>query len=334
MILNFVLPLLSILIISNLAVLGARKLKIPTVVILILVGVLFGLPFLEKTLLGPANKLIFNLGDAGLLCLMFLAGLESSWRLLYKEKKDAALIAVSAALVPIGVGYATFCLLGFSPQVSLILGICMSISAEATRAKVLMELKKLKTKLGAALIGAGLIDDTIGLSLFILITYFIKQADTREELLVAGSIISFFVGLVVQRIFSRENIIIKTAENMFNWLIIPFFFVSIGIHFGFESLALSPFILIAVLVISVMGKFLGVFILKPFMDFNWKQLYLTGWAMNSRGALEMAIALIAFRAQLIPLNLYSSLVVMAFVTTLMFPFIIVPLIRKNPQVMD
>lgn len=334
MILNYVLPILIILIVSNLAVLGARKLKIPTVVILILMGVMFGLPFLEKTFLGPASKLIFNLGDIGLLCLMFLAGLESSWRLLYKEKKDATLIAVSAALVPIGMGYVAFRLLDFSPQISLIVGICMSISAEATRAKVLMELKKLKTRLGAALIGAGLIDDTIGLSLFILITYFIKKADTKEELLVVGSIISFFIGLVVQRITHRENLVIKSIERMFNWLIIPFFFVSIGIHFDFESLALSPFILIAVLIISVLGKFGGVFILKPFMDFSWKQLYLTGWAMNSRGALEMAIALIAFRAQLIPLNLYSSLVVMAFLTTLMFPFIIVPTIRKDPQVMD
>jgi Kef-type K+ transport system membrane component KefB len=334
MILNFFLPLLSILIVSNLAVIGARKLKIPTVVILILVGVLFGVPFIEKAFLGPANKLIFNLGDMGLLCLMFLAGLESSWELLYKEKKDATLIAVSAVLVPIGLGYLVFRLLGFSSQISLIVGICISISAEATRAKVLMELKKLKTRLGSALIGAGLIDDTIGLSLFILITYFIKKADTKEELLVVGSIISFFIGLVIQRITHRENIVIKSIERLFNWLIIPFFFVSIGIHFNFESLAFNPLVLIAVLIISILGKFGGVFILKPFMDFTWNQLYLTGWAMNSRGALEMAIALIAFRAQLIPLNLYSSLVVMAFLTTLMFPFIIVPMIRKDPQIMD
>jgi len=334
MILDYALPLSAILLVANLAVFGARKIKIPTVVVLILVGVLFGVPFIEKTFLGPANKLIFNLGDIGLLCLMFLAGLESSWRLLYKEKKDATLIAVSAALVPIGVGYVAFCLFGFSPKVALILGICMSISAEATRAKVLMELKKLKTRVGAALIGAGLIDDTIGLSLFILITYFIKSADTKEELLVVGSIISFFIGLVVQRILSRENPIIKNTEKLFNWLIIPFFFVSIGIHFDFESLALNPLVLMAVLVISVLGKFGGVFILKPFMNFTWKQLYLTGWAMNSRGALEMAIALIAFRAELIPINLYSSLVVMAFLTTLMFPFVIVPVIRKDPQVMD
>ncbi|MCF7893630.1 MAG: cation:proton antiporter [Candidatus Omnitrophica bacterium] len=331
---DFFIILAVILIVTNLAVFFGRKIKIPSVVILIFAGIILGLPFFEKNFLGQNQQLIFNIGDVGLLALMFLAGLKSSWRLLYKEKKDATLIALFSALVPLGLAYFVFSLLGFSWQVALIVGICMSISAEATRAKVLLELKKLKTKLGAALIGAGLVDDALGLSIFILITYFIKEAGTKEEMLVAGSIISFFVGVVVQRIVGKRNIMVKYIERLFNWLVIPFFFVSIGIHFDFYSLALNPLILFWVLIIAIFGKFIGSFLAKPFVDFNWKQLYLIGWSMNSRGALEMAIALIAFRVQLIHLKLYSSLIVMAFVTTLMFPFIIIPMIKKDPQVMD
>ena len=56
--------------------------------------------------------------------------------------------------------------------------------------------------------------------------------------------------------------------------------------------------------------------------------------MNSRGAVELAIALIAFRSGLIPTELYSSLVIMALFTTLLFPFIIIRMIKKDSRIMN
>jgi len=56
--------------------------------------------------------------------------------------------------------------------------------------------------------------------------------------------------------------------------------------------------------------------------------------MNSRGAIELAFALIAFRTDLISADIYSSLIIMALITTIAFPFVIAPIIRKNPRIMD
>ncbi|MCF7874938.1 MAG: cation:proton antiporter [Candidatus Omnitrophica bacterium] len=331
---NLFILLFIILVISNLAVFFGKKIKIPSVVTLIFVGVVFGLPWLEKNIIGGAKQLIFDIGDIGLLALMFLAGLESSWHLLCEEKKDAALIAFSSAIIPIFIGFSLFYLIGFSAKVSFIVGVCMSITAEATKAKVLLELKKLKTKMGAALMGSGIIDDAFGLSLFVLLTYFVKAGGDKEKLLVAGSIMIFFVGMIFKKALGRYHDILSIIENSLNWLLVPFFFISIGLHFHFQSLVLNPILLFAILGIAILGKLVGPFLVKPLTSFNRKQTFLIGWAMNSRGALELAIALIAYRTALISVELYSSLIVMAFVTTLMFPFIIIPIIRKDPQIME
>lgn len=83
-----------------------------------------------------------------------------------------------------------------------------------------------------------------------------------------------------------------------------------------------------------LGNLTGTFLIKPFTKFSWKQLHLISWAMNSRGAVELALALIAFRSALIPVELYSSLVVMALITTLTFPVIIIKMIKTESQLMN
>ena len=73
---------------------------------------------------------------------------------------------------------------------------------------------------------------------------------------------------------------------------------------------------------------------KPFVKLDVKQLYLVGWAMNSRGAVELALALIAISTGLITTRIYSSLVMTALITTLIFPFIITHMIKRNPRIMN
>lgn len=312
----------------------SKFIHIPSVVFLICLGLIGGIPFMRETYIGPHKEVIFLLGDIGLLSLMFLAGLESSWHLLCAEKKDATLIAVFGVFVPFVFGFAIFFFLEYSLQTALIIGVCMSISAEATRAKVLLELKKLKTRLGAALIGAGLIDDILGLSLFVIITLAIKQKGTTEELLVVGAIISFFIGILVQRIFGKKHVIMRFLKSSLDYIIIPFFFITIGFHFEYDSFVVAPMVLIVVVVAAFLGKIAGAFVIKPWTSFSFKQLNFVGWAMNSRGALELALALVAFRVGLISQSLYGSLIVMALLTTLSFPFVCTHLLKTNPQLMD
>ncbi len=312
----------------------SKRIKVPSVVALIVVGLVLGQPPFKSFFVGEYDQVIFLLGDIGLLALMFLAGFESSWQLLYQEKKDAALIAMFGVLFPLILGTLVIVLSGYPFSIAIVVGVCLSISAEATRAKVLLELKKINTRLGAVLMGSGLIDDMLGLSLFVLITFLIKGTATKEQFLVIGSIITFFLGLWLKHYISRHHVLTLMLEKGLNTLIIPFFFVAIGIHFNFKALIVHPYLLITIFLVGVISKLLGAFAVKPWTNLNWQQLNLVGWAMNSRGALELALALVAFRSSLITESLYSSLIVMALITTLMFPFIIIQMLKWHPDIMN
>jgi len=56
--------------------------------------------------------------------------------------------------------------------------------------------------------------------------------------------------------------------------------------------------------------------------------------MNSRGAVELDIVLLALNHGLITQEVFSSLVPMAIITTLVFPFILQHEIKKNPAALE
>ncbi len=331
---NIIITILFVLLFASVLSLLGRKIKIPTVVVLILCGLLIDIPLIKNSLIEPNTQFIFGLGDIALICLMFLAGMESSWSKLIKEKKDSIFIAVFAAGVPLLLGFSVFLILGFPVMTSFIIGICMSITAEATTADVLLDMKRIKTRVGAAIMGAGISDDILGLFLFTVIAYVFNGFQIQDNLLIVAAIVAFFAGVLVQKHIGREHQAVNGLEKILIWAIVPFFFVSVGLYFDIGSLTLNPLMISIIIIIAITGKLIGTLLTKPFTNFKWRQLYLIGWAMNSRGAVEIALALIAFRSNLISIELYSSLVIMALVTTFIFPFVITKMIKKNPKIMN
>ncbi|MFH1064536.1 MAG: cation:proton antiporter [Candidatus Woesearchaeota archaeon] len=331
---NVLLSMILMLVVAYLFIRLGKLIKVSNVVALLLCGLVLNIPLLNKSIIEPNMEFMFMLGDIALIFLMFLAGLESSWRSLFKERRDAAVIAVLGAVVPFFLGFITFRALGFATLPAFVVGVCMSITAEATKARVLLELHKLRSKVGAAMMGAGIIDDIIGLSLFVLVTYLLKEAHLKADLLIGGAILAFFLGVLTQQGLGREHHILDKVEKLVLILIIPFFFISVGLHFDMGALILNPVLVVIIVFIAVIGKLSGCFMAKPFTKFSWRQLHLIGWGMNSRGAVEMALAIIAFRSQIIPVEIYSGLIIMALLTTLVFPFVITRMIKNNPKIMD
>lgn len=330
-----IITLIICILVSFLFSLLAKKLRFSVVIGLIVAGILIGSSLFKNIILGPNTEFILDLGEIGLISLMFLAGMEVSWRMLNKEKKDAVFVAFFAALVPFLLGFVVFLALGFSLFASLTIGICMSITAEATKARVLLELNKLKTKLGSLMMDAGIIDDILGICLFAFICYwFTGTFVTKELIILFGALLAFFVGIFVRKFTGGEGRSISYLEKFLLIFVIPFFFIAMGIHFSLQSLTLSPLFLILIIIIAVTGKILGTLIAKPFTKLRLKQLYLVGWGMNSRGAIELALALIAFRIGLVNISIYSSLVIMALVTTLIFPFFVKRMVEKEPNIME
>ncbi|MBN2087034.1 cation:proton antiporter [Candidatus Peregrinibacteria bacterium] len=330
---NILIFLIGFLLISYMITEVGKLLKIPQVVTLIISGIFLGMPYIRSLMTQSDINVVMNIGDFGLLCLMFLAGIETKSSLLKKEFREATWVSLFAAFIPFILGFVIFYLLGYTIYISLIVGICLSITAEATQARVLMDVNKLKSKIGTLIMEAGIIDDILGLGIFILITFISKNIYLKEDLLLGATIFAFFVGVMMQK-NGNHNEIIRKVEKIMYVAIVPFFFVSMGLHFDISSLHPNKNILLIILIIAFTGKILGPLLIKPFNKLSWKQLYLIGWAMNSRGAIELALALIAFRTKLIPLEIYSSLVVMALITTLTFPFVITRMIKKNPKIMN
>ena len=312
----------------------AKRLGFSPILGLIVGGIFLGSSFVEPVL-EPAMQVIHSLGEIGYVFLMFLAGLEISWSMLYRERKDSAIIAVFSTITPLVLGFLVFLAMGFSGLTAFTIGICMSITAEATKANILESLKKLKTRLGSLMLGAGILDDLIGLALFTIVSYlFVQTFVTPEFVIHFTALAAYFIGMAAHKHIGREHEKISYIESFSLIFIVPFFFISMGAYFSSKAIMADLFLFLMIIVVGIAGKMLGSMLTKPFTKLSSKKLYLIGWSMNSRGAVELAIAFLAFRMGLINLQIFSGLIAMALLTTLLFPIFFTNTLRKNPKIMN
>lgn len=151
-----------------------------------------------------------------------------------------------------------------------------------------------------------------------------------------GAIIGGFLLQVSMKGISRrhKSELITEIKLVALGFIVPFFFVSVGLNLD-ASTVFSNIPLVAVTVlVAFLGKIVGTLIVKPLSSLSWTQLYYVGWAMNSRGAAELVIALVAVQYGLIPPEIYSALVAMSLITTLTFPPVLARGIHRNPGLME
>jgi Kef-type K+ transport system membrane component KefB len=176
--------------------------------------------------------------------------------------------------------------------------------------------------------------------IFSLVVIFIMVLSALSESLGIGYLIGAIAGGFILQVAMRNineqqrRNMTKATELIALGFIVPFFFANVGINFDFSTLFSSVGLLVATVIIAFLGKILGTLLVKPFSTLTLKQLYYVGWAMNSRGAAELVIALAAKQLGLIPLEVFSALVAMSLITTLTFAPILARGITKNPGLMD
>ena len=176
--------------------------------------------------------------------------------------------------------------------------------------------------------------------LFTVVMIFVLVLAALSESLNVGYLIGAIVGGFLLQI-SLKGISRHHKGEMINVIklvalgfIVPFFFVNVGLTFDLSTFFSNTSLIVVTVVIAFSGKMLGTLIVKPVSSLSWKQLYYTGWAMNSRGAAELVIALVAIQYGLIPLEVFSALVAMSIVTTLIFPPVLARGIKRNPRLMN
>ena len=180
-------------------------------------------------------------------------------------------------------------------------------------------------------------DDT---DLFSVVMIFILVLAALSESLNVGYLIGAILGGFLLQL-SMKGISRRHKRNLINEVrlvalgfIVPFFFANVGLRFDFDVFFVNIPFIAATVIVALIGKMVGTIIVKPVSSLSWKQLYYTGWAMNSRGAAELVIALIAVQYGLIPPVVYSSLVAMSLISTLIFPVVLARGLKRNPGLMD
>lgn len=158
----------------------AVRFRQPAVLGELLVGILLGptaidlfhLPLLRDPT-GNTEATIFQLSQLGVIFLMFSAGLDTEIADLRRSGRPAFLAGLLGMLAPIIL--AALAVLPFQKSVNsaIFLGIILAATSVSISVQTLVELKRLRTPEGMALLGAAVVDDVLvilGLSIFVSLT--------------------------------------------------------------------------------------------------------------------------------------------------------------------
>lgn len=312
------------------------KIKLSPTIYLILLWLVFSIPFIQNIFFKHDTMVWIEwLSSLWLISLMFIAGFGSSIKKMKKEESTSLRISISGLIFTTLLLFIIFYMLWFGIVAAILVSICLSISAEWSTAQILLEKKKINSKVWVVMLESWIIDDIVWLLLFLIVSIFLQQIHLQEYLVTLGSLLAFFVWSILKKILWRHHKAILNLETFLNIFIIPFFFISIWLAFNINSLLINPRILLIMIVWAIVWKLIWTQIAKPFIKDLWAiQLWLVGRAMNSRGAIWLAVAIIVFNTGLISVQLYSAVVLTTLFTTILFPLVINYYLKKYPKIMN
>jgi Kef-type K+ transport system membrane component KefB len=134
-----------------------------------------------------------------------------------------------------------------------------------------------------------------------------------------------------RRFFVKNVRILKVITKGF---IIPILLIYMGMNLDLSQVTTVPWVMLSVIGMGVLSKWVAALVTKPFVNLDWAQTDVVRWAMNARGTMELVIAELTLRYGIISSELYTALVLMVVVTTLMLPFFLKQILQRNPHVME
>lgn len=126
---------------------------------------------------------------------------------------------------------------------------------------------------------------------------------------------AFMVGIAVGDSRHLRGRTRATIEQFVAAFFAPIFFASIGLGVDFVRF-FDPLLVAVVLAIACAGKVLGCGLGARLAGTAWRESWAIGVAMNSRGAMEIILGLLALQAGIIEERMFVALVVMALATSL------------------
>jgi len=210
----------------------------PAVLGELLMGIILGpsvINFLHTPIFTDAHleQVIAHLGELGVMLLMFLAGLELHLSELAKSTKVAILAGTLGVILPILLGVGLGLLFSINITSALFLGLTLAATSVSISAQTLIELNRLRTKVGIGLLSAAVFDDilvVLGLSAF---TALMMPQSTSGWMVVLSVIVRMTIYLLLASLIGNYLLPLvthKVYELEISQGLIAFVFVTILLY--------------------------------------------------------------------------------------------------------
>ncbi|CAM4075782.1 cation:proton antiporter [Streptococcus penaeicida] len=132
---------------------------------------------------------------------------------------------------------------------------------------------------------------------------------------------SFFAGLAIGQTHKGEEIMHEISELSYMFFI-PIFFASIALPLKFDGLFANLGIIIFFTILAVISKLLPGYLVAKGFNFSKMDSLTVGAGMVSRGEMALIIVQIGLAEKLITSQVYSTLVIVIILSTVIAPFIL------------
>lgn len=163
---------------------------------------------------------------------------------------------------------------------------------------------------------------TITLSIIIMLVYSVSAELLGGMAAITGS---FIAGLMYART-KEKNEIERGLRSLSYGLFVPIFFINIGLNVNVRGMSISTlWVLVMITIAAIVGKIFGAGLGAKLGKFGWLESLQLGIGMMSRGEVGLIVATVGLQENFLNPDLYSSIVGMVLITTLLTP----PLLRAS-----
>ncbi|CAO3612572.1 unnamed protein product [Mucor fragilis] len=223
----FIIQAVIILVFCRILAVPLAYLKQPRVIAEVIAGIVLGpsvmgrIPHFKDTIFPSESLPFLNLiSTLGLVFFLFQVGLEVDLRIVKRDWKQSVSIAFAGMALPFGLGAAVSVGLyklqndssiPFSSFL-LFLGVAMAITAFPVLARILAELKLLRTRVGVITMSAGLLNDCVAWVLLALVVALLNSSGGLEALYVFLTTAAFALFLIIFIAPLYRRLAIKTGS--------------------------------------------------------------------------------------------------------------------------
>ena len=181
-----------------------QKIKMPKVLGGLIAGIVLGPAMLDIV---QNNTILEALSKFGIILIMFLAGMETSIKKFISNSNKYVIIATLGVIVPLVLGTIFSLIYIQDLKTNLFFGAVITATSVSITVETLIEMKKIKSNVGLAILGAGVVDDIIGV-LFLTIVMNSGNLQMSTFAIMILKIVLFFgmaiiLGLLLFKVFER-----------------------------------------------------------------------------------------------------------------------------------